>query len=86
MSAAIAPPTGTAVWRTPSAKPRSSAANQRMTARPLPDWTLPPATPASPRRRTSEPKLGAKAAPARQAAQTVSPPASVQRSPNRSTA
>ena len=39
----------------PSARPRSAAANQRITARPLPDWTLPPATPASPSR-THEPR------------------------------
>ena len=37
----------------------SLAANQRITARPLPDWTLPPATPASPSSATSQPKLGA---------------------------
>ena len=80
------PPTGTAVCRTPSASPRSPAENQRITALPLPDWTLPPAIPASPRKSTSQPKLGAYAAAARKAAQSASPTASVQRSPKRSTA
>jgi hypothetical protein len=42
--------------------------------------------PASPRRRMSDGKFGAKAAPTRNAAQRPRPPASVQRSPQRSTA
>ena len=53
------PPIGTAVCLIPSASPRSSAVNQRMTARPLPDCTLPPAIPPRPRKATSQPKLGA---------------------------
>ena len=85
-SAATAPPTGTAVCRMPSASPRSCAENQPITARPLPDWTLPPAIPASPRRTTSHAKLGAYAAAARSTAQAASPPATVHRSPKRSTA
>ena len=42
-SAATRPPSGTAVCRTPSASPRSSAANQCMTARLLAEFTLAPA-------------------------------------------
>ena len=57
-SAATSPPSGTAVWRTPSAKPRSSAPNQCITARPLAEFTLAPAPPASASRTTSDSKLG----------------------------
>ncbi len=64
-TAAITPPTGTAVCRTPSASPRSPLGNQPMTARPLPDCTLPPKTPPSRSRATSDSKSGAKAAPSK---------------------
>ena len=61
--------------------PRCDASNQRITARPLPDCTLPPVMPADASSTNSVGKLGAYAAPARQAAQAVSPTVSVQRSP-----
>ncbi len=51
--AAIPPPIGIAVWRIPSASPRSSGGNHCMTARPLAAFTLAPAAPASVSRPTS---------------------------------
>ena len=58
-----------------------------MTARPLPDWTLPPATPGEPEEEHEPAEARARTpAAARNAAQTASPAASVQRSPKRSTA
>src|SRR2546428_446368 len=45
--AAIAPPSGTAVWRIPSASPRSSGPNQLITARPLADCVPPANAPAT---------------------------------------
>ena len=82
----MTPPTGTAVCRTPSASPRSWLGNHPITARPLPDCTLPPKTPPSRSSTTSDQKPGANAAPSRQAAQPVRPTASVHRSPKRSAA
>ena len=85
-SAAMSPPSGTAVCRTPRASPRSSAANQCMTARPLAELTLAPAPPARASRTMSERKSGAYAAPARKAAQAPRPSPSTTRSPKRSAA
>ena len=50
----MSPPSGIAVCRIPSASPRSSGANQCMTARPLAELTLAPAAPASASRTTSD--------------------------------
>ena len=45
--AATAPPSGTAIWRMPSARPRSFSPNQAMTARPLAALTPAPSAPAA---------------------------------------
>ena len=85
-SAPIRPPSGIAVCRTPSAKPRSSAPNQCMTARPLAELTALPAAPTRTRKTTSSSKLDAYAAPTRQAALATIPTVSASRSPKRSAA
>ena len=82
--AAMNPPSGIAVWRTPSASPRSAAGNQYMTARPLAAFTLAPAAPAIPSSASSTPKRPACEAPTSAVAQPPSPAASTSRSPTRS--
>src|SRR5918996_1110148 len=79
-SAPTSPPTGIAVCRTPRARPRSSAANHCITARPLAELTLEPAAPARPSSARREARLGAYAAPTRQPAQPARPTARAVRS------
>ena len=76
-TAAITPPTGTAVCRTPSASPRSPLGNQPMTARPLPDCTLAAEDAAEQEQRDERDEVGANAAPTRHAAHPLRPTASV---------
>ena len=83
-SAPITPPTGTAVWRTPNASPRSRGGNHCMTARPLADWTL---APARRRARTARrPRARSRTRPIErdETPQRASPSASARRSPIRS--
>ena len=47
VSEASAPPSGSAIWRMPSAKPRWPRANQPMTARPEAPVALAPNMPAT---------------------------------------
>ena len=67
-SAAIAPPSGTAICRMPRARPRSSSPNQAITARPLAALTPAPTTPVSASAATSLPNDEAYAAQSRAAA------------------
>src|SRR5436190_1196195 len=82
--AAIAPPSGTAVWRMPSASPRSSGPNHAITARPLADCVPPPSAPATARAATSPPNDDVKPAATSATAHPASPDVSTARSPIRS--
>ena len=84
VSAASAPPSGIAVWRMPSTNPRSSRANQPITARPVAPVALPAARPVRKSPTSSTAKPSAAAATHSAAAVIASPPASTTRSPMRS--
>ena len=83
---AITPPSGTAVWRTASAKPRSERGNQLVTARPVAVFVLAPNAPARNSSANSDANPGAYAAQARPPAEPSSPTVAVTRSPMRSAA
>ncbi len=82
-TAASAAPTGVAVCRMPMARPRRSAVNQLMTARPLAAFTLAPKTPAP---NSASPASSAfpVATRARKAAAPIPPMVITSRSPRRS--
>ena len=86
VTAASAPPSGSDAWRRPRAKPRSSAANQCITARPLAELTLEPAALASASKNTSATKSSTKATPATSRPIPARPTVSDHRSPKRSAA
>ncbi len=81
---AAAAPTGTAVWRNPSARPRSARGNQPNTARPLPLVAAAANTPAANMPASSEARPSASATRASAAPPTAGPMASTSRSPTRS--
>src|SRR3954447_2337009 len=83
-TAPIAPPRGTAIWRIPSASPRSSRLNQAITARPVAEFTPAATPPATESARTSTPYDGADPAQTNAADAHVSPMLMTRRSPIRS--
>src|SRR3954452_4543610 len=83
-SAAIAPPSGTPVWRMPSASPRCDGATHPRPARPLAAWTHAPRPPAAKRAIESATTPFARAAATTATEADPRPAAITARSPTRS--